>query len=132
MRRLFALFLLVPLLASCDSFTGPDDSHIGTFELQTVNGSALPFLAAEVGADRLEIMEGFITTSDDGAFTNGFTFRETRDGQVSTVPQEVTGTFTRNGNQITFIDSRGGSFVGSLEGSTVTVAGQGATFVFRK
>jgi hypothetical protein len=133
MRRLFALIvLLVPLLASCDSFTEPDNSHIGTFGLQTVNGNALPFLAAEAGDDKLEITEGFITTSEDGAFKNGFTFRETRGGEVTTIPQEMTGTFNRSSNEITFTDARGGSFMGSLEGSTVTIVGQGATFVFQK
>lgn len=44
------LLLAIPILAACDSSTGPDNTLSGTFALQAVNGQPLPFIYQVRGA----------------------------------------------------------------------------------
>ncbi|MFQ5529285.1 MAG: hypothetical protein ACE5FP_02960 [Gemmatimonadota bacterium] len=123
------------LLAACGDglsiSTGPGGISIfGTYTLETVNGESLPFLAFQVGNDRLEIISGSVRLNSDATYTTSFIFEWSESGTV--IPVTESGTYTVAGNTIVFTDSLG-TFTGSISGNTLTVVDDdGATFVFRK
>src|SRR5213595_3608321 len=65
--------------------TGPAASVEGTWNLQTVNGSALPFTAAFVSSPlyRFEILGDQVIVDADGTFTEYTTSRETQGTAVN-------------------------------------------------
>ena len=134
--RFIACMLLV-VAAACggsDAPTQPTSASVaGTWKLQTVNGSALPYVAAQVGADKVELMSDVITAVASGSFTQMTQIRVTQSGQVSTQSIPDAGSYTLNGSAVTFtFNSDGSTGTGSLSGNTLTVTEDGFAFVYRK
>ena len=112
--------------------TGPDDSVAGTYSLRTVNGSNLPFIVLQVGADKLELTADVLTLTDAGSFTQITTFRVTEGGQVTTSTVADAGSYTRTGTAISATFNSGGTATGTISGGTITVAQDGFSYVYRK
>src|SRR5690349_940172 len=77
-RRLFVMFALATLAACSDnSSTGPVTVNlVGSWKLQSVNGSALPF-SQTTSTGKFEIFDGSIDIQGSGAFTLNLTTRTT-------------------------------------------------------
>ena len=136
MRRLISCMLFV-VAAACgggDAPTQPTSASVaGTWNLQTVNGAPLPYVAAQVGADKVELMSDVITAVASGSFTQMTQVRVTQNGQVTTQSIPDAGSFTLAGTAVNFtFDSDGSSGTGSLSGNTLTVAEGGFAFVYKK
>lgn len=134
--RLLACMLLV-VAAACGGDDGPTQptaaSVAGTWQLQTVNGSALPYVAAQVGLDKVELMSDVLTVVASGSFTQMTQIRVTQSGQVTTQSIPDAGSYTLNGSAVTFtFNSDGSTGTGALSGSTLTVAEDGFAFVYKK
>jgi hypothetical protein len=136
MRRLaLVLAAVVPLAlaGSCggDSATGPGDTNIaGSYTLQSVNGNSLPWRPIVVGNDFFEITSGGASINADGTYSLTFNWRESISGQVSTGSESSVGTYTRNGNAITFTDASDGSTAtGTISGRQISVTSEGVVFV---
>lgn len=114
--------------------TAPRTTTIaGSYVLRTVNGSPLPYLVAEIGADKLEWLNETVTLSEGGTFTQQGSFRLTQNGVVSTESHSDTGSYTRNGTAISFyFNSDGSSPTGTVSGNTITVAFSGYSLVYHK
>lgn len=126
---------LVFVLAACGGdggSTGPDNGHVGTYTLQTVNGGGLPFTVVQVGANRLEITAGRITLNADNTLSGSLTTRETVNGAVTTEQGLETGTYVRNGTNISYQTSDGETGAMTLSGSSLTQTIEGLTLVYRK
>jgi hypothetical protein len=125
MRRLIttvALALALPL-AGCADNTGPEDALEGIYNLQTINGAALPWLAAEFEADKIEVMSGAITLLADGTFTDEMTFLITEGGVTQTAQDVYRGTYlkTATGATLTPVTPAGfDPYPVVIAGSTMT------------
>ena len=130
MRRLL-LALAVATVACGSDATEPTTmaSVAGTWSLSTVNGTALPYILAQSGADKLEWTADVIPATSTGSFTQISSFRTTANGQVTTETTPDAGTFSLNGTAVTFTGSTG---TGALNGNTMTVTGQGFALVYVK
>lgn len=134
MRRFLAVMLLAAAV-SCggDKTTGPTAATItGTWTLQSVNGSALPYTVAQTGANKVEVTADVLTIASS-SFTQTTTVRSTINGQVTTQSVSDAGTYTLNGTAASFrFNSDGSTGTGSFSGSTLTVAEDGFAYVYTK
>ena len=136
MRALVAACVLL-CTAACggdDSPTAPTMASIaGVWNLQTVNGSPLPFVAAQSGSDKIEVLGDAITVTANATFTQLTQLRVTQGGQTSTQSVPDAGSYTLTGKTVTFtFDSDGSSGTGTLNGNVLTVAESGISLVYRK
>jgi hypothetical protein len=136
MRRMattLALALVIPLTACDRSATAVVEADVsGTYQLQTINGQALPFTLQAVGADRVEITAGHIELDTAGRFEDMIALRITVDGEVELEEDLETGTYVVSGNTVTLTMEGGGSYALLVQGETLTqVVGQ-YTLVYRR
>jgi hypothetical protein len=134
MRRLLLAIAVLTMACGSDA-TEPTTmaSVAGTWSLSTVNGTALPYILAQSGADKLEWTADVITATSTGSFTQISSFKTTANGQVTTQTTPDAGTFSINGTAVTFtFQSDGSTGTGALNGNTMTVTGQGFALVYVK
>lgn len=136
MKRLFTLLLLLPLLAACDDdSTGPDTSHVGTYELQSVGGEAVPASFEDEGGI-FTVLDGSITLAAGGTFSFEAESEWTEGGVTTPETHALSGTYTRNGNNITFVHAGGadsGFQTATLSGDVLTTqGGDDEALVFEK
>ena len=131
-RTLFCLALAALAACSGDSSTDPNATIGGTYTLRTVNGSALPYIVAQSGANKYEITDDAITLTDAGSWTELWHDRTTTNGQVTTSANTDGGTYTRNGTAITLNSTTSGAISGSVSGGTLTLTDQGVAAVYMR
>jgi hypothetical protein len=136
MRRFVTLVVLLAFTAcgGSDSPSAPTPASVaGTWNLQSINGSALPFVIAQTGANRAEILSEALTVVSTGSFTQITTIRTTVNGVVATESAADAGSYVLNGTAATFtFNSNGSVGTGQVTGSTLTVATTGVVYVFKK
>lgn len=136
MKRLALALSVAFVLAGCsDSPTGPTQvSVVGTWNLKTVNGAPPPFITAQTGQDKTEIMGNVLTFLADGVFTQVTTVRSTLNGAVTTQTFSNTGPYTVNGAAVTYAVNgfSGPPFTGFVSGSTLTVTDSTGSAVYQK
>ncbi len=138
MRRFLTVMTVVlagGLLTACgeDDSTGTGGTSIfGTYTLQTVNGTSLPFVIIQIGNDKLEITGGSVRLNSDNTFSVSLTLRVTEAGTVTTLTETETGTLTVTGSTVRLTDSAGDVTTGSISGNTLTIIDEGDTFVLTK
>lgn len=112
--------------------TGPVASAEGTWNLQTVNGSGLPFTAAYIASPmyRFEILGDQVVAKADGSFTQYTTTRETVGTDVTTSTDTFTGTWDQHGNQVDVIDSDGVSTPATISGNKLAIVQSGFLAVY--
>lgn len=134
MRRLFllALALCLPLSACGDDGTGPDNSHAGTYTLQTVNGVNLPVSLGVIEGIEYTILSGRVTLNADGTASETFRYRFTQGTSTAEEDDGDLGTYTRSGNAITVTWANQDPDTFSLSGNTLTLSESGFVAVFRK
>jgi hypothetical protein len=132
--RILPLALLIVAISCSDSTTAPTFASVaGTWSLQTINGTPLPFTTSQSATDRTEILSDIVNATSSGTFTETTTFRITQNGSVSTQSTVDNGTFSLNGTAVTFtFNSDGSTDTGSLNGNTMTVTETGFALVFTK
>jgi hypothetical protein len=130
-----ALAATLPVVSSCgdDSPTGPGAGVSGAYTLRTVNGSNLPFVVIEIGADKIEVLNETLTLSGNGSFTQAGMFRLTESGVVTTEPYAGAGTWSVTGTSITLVYSGGGDLeTGTVGTGSITFTDDFFTRVYRK
>ena len=142
MRRSPALVAAVTALsfaiAGCGDGNGPDTSHVGVYDMVSVDGDPLPVTVVDEPGYTLEVHDGSMTLNANNSFVESLTLVETNDGVAA--PGETiacTGRYTRRGNTITLTtpesDSCSGeTAIGTLSGNTLTVDYSGTTVVFSR
>jgi hypothetical protein len=135
MRRLVCLALAFAALAcGDDETTAPTQASVaGTWTLQTVNGSPLPFTIATSPA-KLEVLSYVVNVSANGTWTSSQQIRTTFGTTVTTNTNTDGGTYTLSGNNVAIISNTAGSTVqtGVINGNTLTLTQSGFIFVFQK
>jgi hypothetical protein len=135
MRRALAVIAVLGVLTACgsDSPTQPTGNSIaGTWALQTANGSALPFVYSQQGANKAEVVSDVATVDAHGAYTQTTQIRLTINGQVTTQSVSDVGTYTLNGTALVLRSNDGSSVTASLSGNTFTLAIDGVAYVYKK
>ena len=119
--RAFVLVMSALLLApACSSSTGPKTTITGTYALISVNGAPIPATVVNLG----KVNSGSFTINSGNAFSSTLSFTESVQGQSVTITDTCTGTFTENGNSLTFAEATsgnpdcGGNYMGSWDGAT--------------
>lgn len=133
MRKLFAVLALA-LAAACgsDSATNVQASIAGTYSLRTINGTPMPFILAQTGANKTEVTDDAITLNNGGTWTESGHYRTTTNGVATTSSVVDAGTYTLNGTAITLTSANTGVASGTVSGSTLTVVDQGLSAVYSK
>jgi hypothetical protein len=131
LRRTYLSLAMGAVLAACggDSSTGPESANVtGTYALQTINGQATPVTIIQIATYRLEVVSGSLAINTNNTFSNTLTYRETDSGQIVTGSETCTGTYSRNGNSVTFNEADvvntecGDTYTGTVSGNNLTVA----------
>lgn len=139
-KRLICL-AAVTLFAACSDSSGPNSSLTGSYALVTINGAGMPFVVFFDQTSRLEIVGGDVTLNANNTFSSSGTYRQTLTGGPSqTVTESCQGTYSVNGNSITFSEPTivgtncGGVYNGTWDGSNTLTVAYDATVqaVFRK
>ncbi len=100
MRFLLAASLVL-LLTACADAAGPDpNAHVGTYNVVTVNGSALPFTALVYEGVSTVILAGSVTLNADGTASDSYSFRYSDGSWVVDETTTDVGTYTKTGNTI--------------------------------
>ena len=123
MRR-FALACAAATLLACgggDS-TGPVASAEGTWNLQSVGGSALPYTYAFDAATshRAEVLSDVFQLNADGSFTETFTTRDTQGTTVTTQTATDAGTWHQSGKTVT-VTFADGSLTATINEDQITI-----------
>lgn len=131
---LLACSALVLLGCGGGDSTGPDVNVVGTWDLQTVNGSALPFtLQFDPNTNtRFELVSDQYVVHAGGSYDEAFTTRQTVGTQVTDDPQTDAGTWVVSGNKVTLTASDGSPLTGTASGNHITASVGGFTLVYVK
>ena len=128
-----SLWLAVSALLACggSESTDPSGDAIGTWNLVTVDGRALPtFVPTGVGVPAVEIQLSQIVIRSDGSFTDTYTLRPVLSNTATTFQEP--GTWVRDGRVVTLTySSNGSSGTGTLTDNVLTMDFDGA-WVFRR
>ena len=135
LTHLASLLLATAVFACGGDSTSPTASIAGSWNLQTVDGSSLPFILAQTGGNKQELTGGVLTlsaaSSSAGSYTITLTERVTVNGQVTTSSGSDAGTYSLNGTAVTLTSNSGaGSFNGSWSGNSLTLTDLGVALVF--
>jgi hypothetical protein len=122
MRRLALLALAVGMAACANDATAPSTSLEGSYSLQRINGTALPYTFS----NGLQLVGDQLVLNTDGTFTDVARYSN---GQSNTEG----GYYTSLNGSITFNDqTSGGSYQGSLSGTVLTEIVNGFTEIYQK
>lgn len=136
MRKLLiaSLAALSLAAAACSDSTAPAPSVAGTYALQSVNSTALPFTLVTEGAYKLEVLSDSYQLRDDGTYAGTTSMRETAGTDVSLTDEPSHGTWSRSGNSIVLTDSDDPTIkkTAALDGAKLTVSVDGYTLVYVK
>lgn len=131
MRRLLLALVLAAACNGSDSTT-PGASVAGTYTLQTVNGSPLPYTYLSSGPLQKAIVDDAITLTAAGTWTEQGDDRTTSNGVVTTSAVSDAGTYSVSGTTLSMASTANGAITGSLVGSTLTLNDQGLIAVYMK
>lgn len=138
MRTLAALlavatFVTVAACGSDGSTAVPNQASIaGTWNLQRVNGSPLPFLLTQFGPSKSEATSDQLTATGS-TFTEVTQIRTTVNGQVTNSAETDSGTYVVAGRNVTLMFNSDGSLgVGTVSGDTLRFVQAGISLVYSK
>lgn len=130
MRRLVALTAFATLLSLAACGDGPTEastSVVGTWQLQTVNGTPPPLTLIELTGYRLEVLGGILVINSNGTYANTYTYRETENGIATTVQETELGTWVQSGSTVLLEDDEGFQAQATLSGNQLTFVESGFT-----
>ena len=138
MRSMLAAMYAVAtvVLAGCgsDSITTPtpidNSAVVGTWNLTTVNGAALPYVVRE--EPRVELLSDRFVLLADGTFTATIAFRFSDSGADLVQSREDAGTYSFSGTVATFSFNDQTTGTATVSGNTFTLGGADAPFMYTK
>jgi hypothetical protein len=132
MRRIL-LVAFLSVIAACDNPEGPDpNAHVGTYNIVSVNGESLPFLALVYNGRTTHILAGRVSLNADGTATDSYTYRYTDGPEVIEETTFDSGVYTRSGRFVDVVWGFGFQESFTYEGNTLTLEESGYLVTFRK
>jgi len=132
LKSLYLVVAAISLVTACANDATSPARVQGIYRLNRVNGSNLPFLAETTDSSKLEILGGAMVLDASGTWSAEVTSRLTAGTGTTPASQRANGTFSLDGDRVTFIGTDGESFSGLLSGDRVTAGYDGITFEFVK
>ena len=134
MKKALLALAAVALIGCGGDSTGPGASAEGTWNLQTINGSPLPFTAIFVANPlyKLEILGDQVVIHADGSYSESSTTRETDGSTVTTSTDNSTGTWEQHGSSLTIVDETDAGSSATISGNTITVNQEGLVLLYRR
>lgn len=134
MRKVLSALAAVAVLSSCSALDsiGTAGRLNGTYELEYVNDSRVPALLYQEPGYRLEVLNANFTLETDGTYTEAGIVRETIDGISSTRSSSSFGYYDYYNGELTFDESGGRRYYGTLSGSTLVIEDQGVRMEYRR
>ena len=135
MRRFLVACAAVALLGCGGDSTGPAASAEGTWNLQTVGGSALPYTAIFIASPmyRLEILSDQLITNSDGTYSETAQIRETDGSTVSTSSEQDTGKWSQHGSQVSFTSDADGAVINAaVSGNQLSFSTSGGAAIYAR
>ena len=127
-----ALVAVVAALAACDRTTSPTGGMEATFDLQSINGTSLPYTKT-LGTATLRITSDVLVLHSDGSYEDTTTYGTPYGGGMQSSTTIERGTYSVSGNTITFkSQTTGGRYAGTINGSTLTESVNGRTPVYER
>lgn len=131
------LLMFSILACSGGESTSPPAAEVGSYQLLSVNGAAVPTVTVQSGDFTTEILSGTFTVDASGTFTESRNGRVTLGtGTPSLITSTQSGTWEKSAGQVQFTAMVNGSpvatFGGTLSGTNLTLAEQATTFVYMK
>ena len=122
------------LLSSCTALDAISSAGRvrGTYELSTVNGYQIPAVVYQEPGYRMEILNAAFTLEDDGTYTEAGIVRETINGQTATRSTSSYGYYDYYNGELTFDESSGRRYYGTLDGFTLIIEDQGVRMAYRR
>ncbi len=131
-RRLAVASLVA--LAACGGgdFVAPNVAPPRTFTLHSFNGASLPALISADASSEVALLDDTFAFQDNGTYVERGHLRTTRAGVSSVQTLELSGTYERDGANITLV-STSGTINGSFsDDTTLTILAGTNTLVFRR
>ena len=144
MRRSFLLMLVsvVGATAACaredNTLTLPptDTNVVGTFNLISANGRALPYTAIVTSTEQWDVAADRIVLAADNTWADTTTYNVANltTGEVSSRATATAGTYKIANSQIQFVMTTGGTsiFAGAVQGNQLNVLFSGQPFVYTR
>ena len=127
-----AFIALASALAACDRTTSPKGAMNATFDLKSMNGSSLPYTRT-LGNATLRVTSDVLTLHSDGTYEDVTTYAVPDGAAMQTSTSTERGKYSISGSAITFRDqTHGGSYGGSIDGTTLTESVNGLTPVYER
>ena len=133
MTRTILLGALAALTAGCiDEVPMGNPTVNGTYVLQTVNGSGLPYTVTE-GETTTTVLDGALTLFQGGTYSESGRSRQATSGQVTDHSLSEAGSYELFGTSITFRRADGRrTRLATLNNKTLTIVESAMTTVYRK
>jgi hypothetical protein len=124
----------VTLLACGGDYTGPNGNVVGTWELTTVNGAALPFTRVQTASPpyRLEILGDVIVANENGTWTGTTTVRENVNGTITSTSTPGAGTWSQAGETVTINYEDTSSAKATISGDRIIFSQNGVIAVYER
>jgi hypothetical protein len=135
MRKLAVLMALIAAIACGDSTTAPDlTDSAGNYVMRTINGSPLPFTVLTTADVKLEITAETLYMTTNGRFSDVTRYRRTSlgAGAVDFPADTLGGEWTIRGQTVSLKGTNGFTFTANLVGNSLTMEGNGLSFVYTK
>ena len=134
MRR-FVLLTAALALSSCTP-SGPtgtiDPDYVGSYALRTISSYQLPYAVLVKPGLNLQITADTIRLNADGTY-HDHTYYYRVNGSVVDFPADtLVGTWSSIGRSIKIESTKGATFLGSINGATMTIDPTGIPFVYTK
>jgi hypothetical protein len=136
MNRYLSVMAMVAVagaLAACDrGATSPKGAVDARYELQSINGSSLPFTKT-LGTATLRITSDVLLLRHDGSYEDSTTYAIPSGSSVQRSVTIERGKYSISDGTIAFVDqTNGGRYSGVLDGTTLTQSVNGLTPVYER
>lgn len=133
MRRFVLGFLVAAMACGSDSSTSPSGDPAGTYDLKTINGTAVPYVFPPSGGTTTTITSSVLVLATNGTYSEQIGVKSVSGTTTSTSTITELGTWTAFNGAITFNDQTDHvTYQGSVSGSTLTEINNGYTSVYQR
>ena len=113
------------LLVACGGddtvITGASGDISGSYSLQTVNSSPLPY-TIQSGANSATLLSDSLVVGSNGTWTESSSYTQTVNGQTTSGIGSDGGTWVQDGANVTFAAISGCNYAGTFSSGTITVS----------
>lgn len=135
-RAIAAIALLTVSACGGDSSNSTSPTAVtfaGTYQLQTVNGQKLPYVAVQSGNNAVTITADQLSIADGGSWSETITVATTTNGTTTAQTAANSGAWVRSGSQLALLQNGANYFTGTFSSNRLDLANiNGATFVYTK